>query len=65
MKHCWTDYRSTLAPEAALQCEVEGQDATCFLPEGHEGPHEWTLDRDGLRRMTFKFIGRDAAQGSR
>ena len=32
--HCWTD-----GPE-----EPDGCSTTCFLPDGHDGPHEWTRD---------------------
>lgn len=45
--HCWMGYIESLefgSPEWADACPQS--DATCLLPDGHEGPHEWTPDRE-------------------
>ena len=39
--HCWHE-----GPEAD-----DGMSTTCFLLDGHEGPHQWT--RDDEIRITF------------
>ena len=48
-QHCWTDYRETLplgSPEWAAWYSEEAPTATCMLPAGHNGAHEWTPDAD-------------------
>ena len=54
---CWTDKAAWLDDNGALpidvvQCQIEGN-ATCLLPDGHDGPHEWTPDSE----ITVRFIG--------
>ena len=41
MVHCWVD-----GPD-----DTDGMSQTCMLPDGHQGPHEWTRDSDIL--VTF------------
>lgn len=39
MSHCWMGGR-------IRQDDGEEYGATCLLDDGHEGPHEWTPDKD-------------------
>ena len=43
--HCWEE-----GPTEEYNGDPDHWPATstCFLSDGHDGPHEWTLDRDIL-----------------
>jgi hypothetical protein len=70
MAHCWKDKREHFedvfgygTPEYwdawATTWSEDGQvslNATCFLEDGHSGPHEWTPDND----ITVSFTGNRA-----
>jgi hypothetical protein len=43
--HCWEDLRN-------VTDNWDLPNATCMLPDGHDGPHEWTPDSD--IRVQFK-----------
>ena len=52
MTHCWadklewiTDTYGDLSPEYC-EHQVNGANATCLLPDGHDGSHVWTPDDD-------------------
>lgn len=59
--HCWTSKRewasATFGPysdeyfDTYEECGGSG-DSVCMLPDGHEGPHEWTATSDIA--VTFK-----------
>ena len=49
--HCWKDRKTDieerfgyLSPEHVDTYQEDFQNGTCMLPEGHEGPHEFTSD---------------------
>jgi hypothetical protein len=49
--HCWTSKREWCeqtyghaSTEYLDTYDIPGGDATCLLPAGHDGPHEWTPD---------------------
>lgn len=46
--HCWADYMETLpfGSQEWIDCIVEDKNASCLLEHGHEGPHEWTPDKE-------------------
>ena len=59
MNHCWADRRDieydkrtdgqslvTYTDEWLAIVTGELPDATCMLPAGHSGPHEWTNDSE-------------------
>lgn len=50
--HCWAGYLESLefGSEEWVEAFDKG-DATCLLPDGHEGPHEWTPDSDIMVRF--------------
>jgi len=60
MLHCWMGYIESLefgsqewvAAYAAGGPEALPNDGTCFLPDGHVGPHEFTPDSD----ITVRFL---------
>lgn len=66
---CWIDRRETqwpLAPcphgghddyDATVECIDGGPHATCLLPHGHGGSHEWTLDQDISIRFASEAPG--------
>ena len=48
---CWTDYDEWLRTvgrddEADERLSAQAIGATCFLPNEHRGPHEWTPDSE-------------------
>ena len=52
MVHCWKDYQEWIE-ETTGKPWYEQYDslkyehgATCHLPDGHGGPHEWTPDNE-------------------
>lgn len=61
--HCWEDYKSFVSDQFGIGsrewCEAHQKgDATCLLPEGHEGPHEWTPDD----QITVHFVDDEHCQ---
>jgi hypothetical protein len=51
MTHCWAGYQEEIerlygyGTEAYWKAHLRYPDnATCLLPDGHTGPHEWTDD---------------------
>ena len=48
MTHCWKDYAAwcdeEYAPGSAEWAAAFDSGATCMLPDGHSGAHEWTPD---------------------
>lgn len=55
MTHCWADIRDGLE----LWESIDMAGATCLLPDGHDGAHEFTPDSE----ITVSFApqsGRDA-----
>jgi hypothetical protein len=64
--HCWTSKREWCAQtyghastEYLDTYDLPGGNATCLLPEGHDGPHEWTSD--GGIVVEFKGLPAPAA----
>lgn len=52
--HCWAD-RAECAEYLSEEWALASVDsATCLLPAGHDGPHEWTPDEHIT--ITFKEI---------
>jgi hypothetical protein len=50
---CWADKAEHLAkehgeysPQHVNAMYGAGGNATCLLPEGHDGPHDWTSDSE-------------------
>ena len=48
--HCWED-----GPRKGETWESLGVGSSCLLPDGHDGPHEFTWD-DGIM-LTFEDDG--------
>ena len=47
IRRCWQGHRDQfeVGTDEYIQSWIDYPDgATCLLPEGHEGPHEWTPD---------------------
>lgn len=67
MAHCWMGYQEWLEettgkPWYELPDVEEGtRSATCLLPDGHKGPHEWTPDDEiiiGIERRMMDYCTR-------
>jgi len=63
MSRCWTDYldwcEKTYGPNSEQEAETYFTgNKTCLLPQGHEGPHEWTPDEEIL--VAFKPMPKEA-----
>lgn len=48
--HCWEDLHDWAAQTYGWGSDkwaeiYSGDNATCMLPAGHEGPHQWTDDK--------------------
>ncbi len=50
---CWASYHEQWEYGSA-EWAIHGDDpgATCLLPEGHLGPHQWTPNSDIIIRLT-------------
>ena len=63
--HCWKDYRDWVKETYGL---LSGEyidsfnewPATCMLPAGHAGPHEWTPDSE----TAIKFLPKPEPSGN-
>lgn len=40
------DWAEEPGTDRGVSCWEDGGDSTCLLPDGHDGPHEFTLDSD-------------------
>ena len=58
MVHCWADKGEFIEERFGFYSSecfnylVEDDRCSCLLPDGHDGPHEWTPDKDIV--ITFK-----------
>jgi len=44
--HCWADKASQYEIGTEEWVDAVVNSATCLLPDGHDGPHEWTPDEE-------------------
>jgi hypothetical protein len=51
--HCWADVRDGLE----LWESIDMPGATCFLPDGHDGPHEFTPDSEVVISFALRAPG--------
>jgi len=64
MTHCWKDYREHIEETCgvgsdAWNASFDRSGGTCMLPEGHDGPHEFTADD-----QIMVVVGEDNAKPS-
>jgi len=44
--HCWAGKADQYEIGADEWAEAMAHPATCLLPDGHDGPHDWTPDEE-------------------